>query len=51
VHKWSLLKVREWAGGVAQVVESLASKYEALSSNPSTAKNQNKTTKKVKEWN
>jgi hypothetical protein len=35
-------------GGVAQVVESLASKHEAESSNPSTNKKENKTTKTKK---
>jgi hypothetical protein len=30
--------VNTWAGGGAQVLELLPSKYEAMSSNPSTAK-------------
>jgi dihydroxyacid dehydratase/phosphogluconate dehydratase len=34
-----------WAGGVIQVVEHLLSKYEALNSNPSTAKTKQKTQK------
>jgi hypothetical protein len=29
---------KAWAGGVAQVIEHLSSKHEALSSNPSTEK-------------
>jgi hypothetical protein len=36
---------KPWADGVTQVVECLPSKYETLSSNPSTTKNQNQTNK------
>jgi hypothetical protein len=45
---WSFLKKEKmWAGGVAQVVEYLLSKWEALSSNNYHHKNQNKTGKKA----
>jgi hypothetical protein len=42
--------LRSWAEGVVQVVESLPSKLEALSSNPSTEKikKQNKTKQNLK---
>jgi hypothetical protein len=47
-----ILKNCKTAGGVAQEEKHLPSKYEALSSNPSTSKNNNKkenTARKIKQ--
>jgi hypothetical protein len=39
----SLKKIKTWAGGLAQVIECLPCKLEALSSNPSIEKKKIKT--------
>jgi hypothetical protein len=38
VLKFYIKKCQNWAGGVAQVIQHLPSKCEALSTNPSTTK-------------
>jgi hypothetical protein len=48
VRKHCLKKIRWWAGGVAQVVECLPSKCEALKSNPQYNQKISKKIKKVK---